>query len=66
MIKRGAHTLFHCGDRVYDRRDPRHVGTIRAIMSPYAILSFSRNLDSPSKTWSTSNDHLPCRIRVGR
>jgi hypothetical protein len=28
---RGAHVKFHCGDRVYDPVDPRHVGRVIAI-----------------------------------
>jgi hypothetical protein len=46
MIKRGDHNPFHCGDRVYDVIDPRHVGTIRAVAPATARVAWDNNLES--------------------
>lgn len=47
MIHRGEHVKFACGDWVYDRIDPRHIGQIRAITnSVFATIEWRKNLES--------------------
>jgi hypothetical protein len=42
---------YNCGDRVYDRIDPRHIGTVRAINGPLAVVVWENRMESELALW---------------